>query len=574
MGENRAEINGRGEQFEMLKALYNFKATFAKTLSFQENDIFILHQVNTKQRNWWQVVNSVGQVGYVPSNYVTAIQVSVECWVQFLDGCLEVLRGEGVQSGGCLATDRQDLLLRLLERRRKAELCSSNSGKRHAPLPPDFHVSISSSTSPKLRHAMASDGMAPDGISHLSPSGTSSNSAAVSSLRSAGSDAVVNQSSQRNSPKPQSSMPNHVTPGSLAARQVIHVTMSDTSHCRVNNIAEDRHHEMKKVSSVVSATVTALPTKSPLFEDSASSDARNDPGSSVAYQLVEKVRKHTQLSHEMSRVAVAVVVGGLCDLLPHSVTPQLNAMLLHLQGPLAAPKLFIEETHDAHRLRVIFTELTSCKEDSQQRSWMLYEDETTIIEYIQELISILTNADANISRHVMSGDKYHGVSSLVQYYQMEIRWSIRQLLLQAFGVMCSLDPTVVTLMLNSVLPMELARDMRTNPRDIPRLNYSSLLLSMIFSMGEPMPVTHMEHLGLDFVSFLFDLIECPPDTDVEEQIPDLFVNLVLAYNLQFAADVENVMLKALLQRPLAKSFTEKTLLLLNREGMVFCFGLL
>lgn len=59
----------------MLKALYNFKATFAKTLSFQENDIFILHQVNTKQRNWWQVVNSVGQVGYVPSNYVTTIQV-------------------------------------------------------------------------------------------------------------------------------------------------------------------------------------------------------------------------------------------------------------------------------------------------------------------------------------------------------------------------------------------------------------------------------------------------------------------------------------------------------------------
>jgi mannitol/fructose-specific phosphotransferase system IIA component len=61
----------------MLKALYNFKATFAKTLSFQENDIFILHQVNTKQRNWWQVVNSVGQVGYVPSNYVTTIQVKV-----------------------------------------------------------------------------------------------------------------------------------------------------------------------------------------------------------------------------------------------------------------------------------------------------------------------------------------------------------------------------------------------------------------------------------------------------------------------------------------------------------------
>ena len=121
---------------------------------------------------------------------------------------------------------------------------------------------------------------------------------------------------------------------------------------------------------------------------------------------VFQVRKHTQLSHEMSRVAVAVVVGSLCDLLPPSVSPQLNAMLMHLQGPLAAPQPFIEETHDARRLRVIFTELTSCKEDSQQRSWMLYEDETTIIEYIQELISILVSCRTNIIEflHVHTSD--------------------------------------------------------------------------------------------------------------------------------------------------------------------------
>lgn len=93
----------------------------------------------------------------------------------------------------------------------------------------------------------------------------------------------------------------------------------------------------------------------------------------------------------MSRVGVAVVVRGLCGLLPPSVTPQLNDVLMHLQGPLSAPQPLIEETHDARRLGVIFTELTSCKEDSQQRSWMLYEDETTIIEYIQELISILVS---------------------------------------------------------------------------------------------------------------------------------------------------------------------------------------
>ena len=113
----------------------------------------------------------------------------------------------------------------------------------------------------------------------------------------------------------------------------------------------------------------------------------------------------------MSRVAVTVVVEGLRELLPPSVTPQLTAMLSHLQGPLAAPQPLIEETHDARRLRVIFTELTSCKEDSQQRSWMLYEDETTIIEYIQELISILVS----INGTGLSTDKNHVLAESSSY---------------------------------------------------------------------------------------------------------------------------------------------------------------
>lgn len=46
-------------------------------------------------------------------------------------------------------------------------------------------------------------------------------------------------------------------------------------------------------------------------------------------------------------------------------------------------------------------------------------------------------------------------------------------------------------------------------------------------------VSFTEQLGSDFISFLLDLIEAPPDTDLEDQIPDLFVNLILSYNLQF-----------------------------------------
>jgi hypothetical protein len=73
-------------------------------------------------------------------------------------------------------------------------------------------------------------------------------------------------------------MPNNASAGSFTARQMIHVTVSDSA-------AQDRQHEAKKSPSMVSTAVTAVPTKSPSGEDSASSDA----GSSFAYQLVEKV---------------------------------------------------------------------------------------------------------------------------------------------------------------------------------------------------------------------------------------------------------------------------------------------
>nr|XP_012146469.1 PREDICTED: NCK-interacting protein with SH3 domain isoform X2 [Megachile rotundata] len=343
--------------------------------------------------------------------------------------------------------------------------------------------------------------------------------------------------------------------------------------CQHSTISDQRKQSLPRQSSSETQKVQTDVRKSP-----SQGSARQTPNSSpikkktslcdinshTAYQLLDQVRRNTQLSYEMSKVAVTVVVSGLQQLLPPNVSHYFDALLHQLETPFTVSQMSIEETYDANRLKVIFTELTSCKEDSQQRNWMLYEDESIIVDYIKELTSILTNADANVSRYVLQQDQYNGVNILIQYYQMEPRWTIRQLLLQSFGVMCSLDSVILTIMLNSVLPMELARDMRSNPRNVTKLNYSSLLLTMIFSMGEPMPVTHLEQLGPDFIAFILDLIENPPDMDLEDQIPDLFVNLILSYNLQFT-NSENIVLNALKGRTVAKNFTEKILLLFNRE---------
>ncbi|XP_066247767.1 NCK-interacting protein with SH3 domain isoform X1 [Euwallacea similis] len=498
-------------EYGMLRSLYDFKATYAKTISFKANEFFILQQTNTKHKNWWEVINVKGDVGYIPSNYVESVTVNTAFYIRFIENALENLKRR--DSEDMVLGSKTEVMNRLRELRKE---------------------------------------QAEHGVSPQNPIGSNENALQIN---------YKDSDSHINSPySPQTADARSKT---VAEDPIKPIKKSlDNIHKSIENI----HEEIK------SEIYEAVNKRSESTYDSRKSDLNITSSTNITpvitaqsvYELVESVRINTNLSHEMSRVALETVIQGLHELLPASVFPYLSTILSHSQTCLVVDDGQIDQTHDASRLKIIFNELTSCKEDSQQRSWMLHEDESVIKEYITELISILSNADTSISRHVISSDQYHVITTLIQYYQMEVRWSIRQLLLQAFGVLCSLDKTVISIMLNSILPGELARDMMANPGNIPKLNYSSLLLTMVFSMGEPMPITNLEYLEQDFLSFVLTNIECPPDSDLDEQIPDLFLNLVISFNLQFDDEKTNPVLTALEYRQLAKTLCEKILLLLNR----------
>lgn len=70
----------------------------------------------------------------------------------------------------------------------------------------------------------------------------------------------------------------------------------------------------------------------------------------------------------------------------------------------------------------------------------------------------------------------------------------------------------------------------------------------------------------DFIQFLMNIVENQPDTDTTDILPDVMINLILAFNLQFDNTSENIVLEALEKIQSAKTFTEKILLLINREG--------
>lgn len=102
-------------------------------------------------------------------------------------------------------------------------------------------------------------------------------------------------------------------------------------------------------------------------------------------------------------------------------------------------------------------------------------------------------------------------------------------------------------------------------QDIERLRSDGLLLTVVLSTGEPMPVHYYDQIGRSFVDYLLDYIEEPPSREFEVEVCDVFIGVILALNLQFHSIADNVVVETVSRRLSVKTFMEKILLLLNRE---------
>ncbi|XP_032593835.1 NCK-interacting protein with SH3 domain [Drosophila grimshawi] len=283
--------------------------------------------------------------------------------------------------------------------------------------------------------------------------------------------------------------------------------------------------------------------------------------SSDVYQIVDALRRNTNLSFDLSCEALRVVLTSLEQLYNGAINPYLEAVAVHVTGKVATPKELLGITHDSKRLQYLFAQLADCKNDTEQRTWMLYEDEEDIMHFLEELVEILNNADENISCYEMSCDQYQMFINLVQYYQMETRWSIKHLLLKTFTAACHLDHIIVDILLTSVLPLEIVEDMKTHFANLDRFKQLVKMLTVIFSLGQLMPVNHQDYLGVHFASFLLEIVE----GNNPELLVDMVIALILAFNQQFGEHTVNVIIEAMQNLPTGKVFTEKLLLLLNRE---------
>ena len=75
-----------------------------------------------------------------------------------------------------------------------------------------------------------------------------------------------------------------------------------------------------------------------------------------------------------------------------------------------------------------------------------------------------------------------------------------------------------------------------------------------------------DHLDAEFLHFVFKSMDNPASVEHEEQVTELLVNFMLAFNLHFHVRADNLVMKVIEERKTVKVFTEKLLLLFNRDG--------
>ena len=80
---------------------------------------------------------------------------------------------------------------------------------------------------------------------------------------------------------------------------------------------------------------------------------------------------------------------------------------------------------------------------------------------------------------------------------------------------------------------------------------------LIVILHQQMPVHYFNQLGDAFVYYLLENIENPLSREHERDVCDVFIGLLLSYNLQFKDKASNVTVKCLKQRNSAKAFTEQ-----------------
>ncbi|EDO30013.1 predicted protein [Nematostella vectensis] len=500
----------------MYRSIYNYTATEKGCLSLKVGQLLMF--LEQHDANWWRMQSESGAVGLVPSCYLEPDVKEMVVVMESIERAIDVIHSQAAMNSGKYTPEQKANLKKLLDHRKailseaKSPGIRASSSKRQAPSKPG-NVPIH-----PHRPAPSLPGMSTKESSPLP-----------------GYDRK--RSPRREAP---------CVPKTKSASPAIAIAIANS-----NSNSNNKNNNNRKIH---------------FYEFSRNFD---EPlPARFAADLLEQLRINTGISYDTSFAAAETVISHIREKVP-STAGLMGRMLQELWAEQVLSSSYHQHlliTHDGQGIDNILRALTEHKDDAQQRSWALDMDEPIITKQLNDLLTLLSDARRSVSSAVIRQEEYGHLESLVVYFQMEHRRSLRLLLLKVFGSLCRVDQGVIPELLCSVLPGELASSMQTYPDDLELQLSCCLILTMIFSTAEPVPYwLYADQLDSDFVNYVVQCVEEAPEGEDGDKIIESFVHLLLAFNQHFTDPKTNIVMNVLSELYSAKTVSEQLMLLVNRE---------
>ncbi|RUS74564.1 hypothetical protein EGW08_017670, partial [Elysia chlorotica] len=143
----------------MYRALYAHNSKLPKYLSFEPGDKFTLVDTSVSDQ-WFLAQNGLGEIGYVPFNYIKKVEASTEQQVKFIDGAMEAIHLQATSEGGQYTKEQRLIMKKLVKHRaeviKSAKDVRSSTRRRPAPAPPVVQGAGDDTPSPTTKRGQGS----------------------------------------------------------------------------------------------------------------------------------------------------------------------------------------------------------------------------------------------------------------------------------------------------------------------------------------------------------------------------------------------------------------------------------
>lgn len=540
-------------RFKVCRSLYSFCSRYKNVLDFTVGERFVVLEENNDDENWCYAISKQGKLGYIPKSYIEMEQMTMIEVMNFIEEILKIIPKDLEDK----TNKQKKFLMQLTEAYRSycLQQTSSNSCSKQTTQRTDninqgdvatYAECKQESTEPNSLHNSTDNlpkNKITNDVQHEEKTENLLNNQINSSVEDNG---KINQNCTKNDDCVLEEKCTSENDLSLVEREVIEEILRNGLDVPVENfVITSQFRDCGSITDNTNGYDCTVPA-------------------TLVPSLIEQIRSCTDLSYKKSQIAVATMLDCFKNELP-SLTPIWLEMEKNL-NKCQEDKSSLVHGEDRKKLEEIFRQLWYCRNDEQQRSWPVHEDEAIIKGLLEDLYKILLDADPRISCEAIQVNDYEALHLLVTYYQMEPRRSLRIAMLQIFIGLCELDQNVIDQLLISILPMELARDMQSITDDLKRLQYSAYLLTLLFCTGQQPSNCVYDYINEKFLEFLLDMIEESDKGDEEkEAVGDQCLAVLLAFNQHHIKPNENPVLSFIEHRREAKVLTEKLMLLINRE---------